>query len=123
MKKLITFLLILSFGFIQAQNKLTSTNFKKGIQKGVTVVEFNAPFNSNNSFSGYKKLAHCDYYQVCIAGNPELKKKYRVYSVPTIIIFHNGYMERKYKGNIMLELDVTTNELQKAVDELYLDKF
>jgi len=123
MKKLITLLLMFSFGFIQAQDKLISSNFKKGIQKGVTVVEFNAPFNSANSYSDYKKLTHCDYYKVCIAGSPELKKKYKVYSVPTIIIFHNGYVERKYKGNIMLELNVTTNELQKAVDELYLDKF
>ena len=66
MKKLITLLLMFSFGFIQAQDKLISANFKKGIQKGVTVVEFNAPFNSANSYLDYKKLTHCDYYNVRI---------------------------------------------------------
>ena len=123
MKRIIRLLLILSFGFTQAQNKLNEKTFKKSISKGVTVVEFNAPFNSENSFQDWKKLEHCDYYQVCISGNPTLKKKYKVYAVPTIIVFHNGYSEKKFKGNIMLELDVKTKEIQEAVDELYLDKF
>ena len=122
MKKLIILLLILSFGFIQAQNSLNEKTFKKSISKGVTVVEFNAPFNLDNSFQDWKNLEHCDYYQVCISGNPTLKKKYRIYSVPTII-FHNGYSGEKFKGNIMLELDVETEEIQEAVDEVYLDKF
>ena len=123
MKKLITLLLVLSFGVNQAQNKLNEKTFKKSIAKGVTVVEFNAPFNSNNSFQDWKDLEHCDYYQVCIQGNPNLQKKYKVYSVPMIIVFHNGYSEKKFKGNIMLELDAEIKEIQEAIDELYLDKF
>ena len=127
MKKLIILLLILSVGVTKAQDNfihyLTETNFKKGISKGVVVVEFNAPFNASNSFADWKQLEHCKYYRVCIEGAPNLKDKYKIRTVPTIIVFHNGYVERKYKGNIMLELDVETNQLQQSVDALYLDKF
>ena len=127
MKKLITLLLILSFGFIQAQDNfihyLDESNFKKGIQKGVVVVEFNAPFNLSNSFSDWKQLEHCKYYRICVERSKTLQKRYKIYNYPTIVVFHNGYVERKYKGNIMLELEITTEKLQKAIDELYLDKF
>ena len=51
------------------------------------------------------------------------KKKYKIYSYPTILIFQNGYVENKFKGNIMLELDATFEEIQKSIDELFLEKF
>ena len=122
-KYIATLLLILCFGYSHSQTKLNESNFKKSTSKGVVVVEFNAPFNVGNSFKGWRKLEHCSYYTVCVAGSPTLQKKYKIRSYPTLLIFHNGYVEKKFKGNIMLELEVTTKELQEAVDELYLDKF
>ena len=123
MKTLFTLLLV-TLSFVSfSQTKLIESTFKKAIAKGVVVVEFNAPFNVKNSFKDYKELEHCNYYKVCVVGSPSLKKKYRITSYPTLLVFKSGYVEKKYKGNIMLELDVTTKELQEAVDELYLDKF
>ncbi len=121
--KLGLLLLMSSFGIIYAQEKITSSNFKTKIQKGVTVIEFNAPFNMENGFKEWEELEHCEYYRVCLVGSPDLKKKYRIYAFPTILIFQNGYVESKFKGNIMLELDTDLKEIQEAVDELYLDKF
>lgn len=133
MKKIFTLLLVIIFGVIQAQvfsqtednfiHYLNETNFKKGIQKGVVVVEFNAPFNLNNSFSEWKQIEHCRYYRVCIDGSPDLKEKYKIWAVPTIVVFQNGHVEKKFTGNIMLEIDIETKQLQETVDELYLDKF
>lgn len=121
--KLGLLLLISSFGVIHAQEKITSSNFKTKTQKGVTVVEFNAPFNIENSFKEWEKLEHCAYYTICLENSPDLKKKYRIYAFPTILIFQNGYVENKFKGNIMLELDTDLEEIQEAVDKLFLDKF
>tara|TARA_R100000908_G_scaffold60680_1_gene38194 strand:- start:17473 stop:17850 length:378 start_codon:yes stop_codon:yes gene_type:complete len=121
--KILLLALLPSLGAISAQETITSTNFKTKTQKGVTVVEFNAPFNKQNNFAQWKRLEHCHYYRVCIQGSPDLKKKYKIYSYPTILIFQNGYVENKFKGNIMLELDATFEEIQKSIDELFLEKF
>ena len=32
-------------------------------------------------------------------------------------------LKKKYKGNIMLELDVDGKEVQEKVDELFMNKF
>ena len=116
-------ILISGISVVCAQETITSTNFKTKTQKGVTVVEFNAPFNKQNNFTEWNKLEHCHYYRVCIQGSPDLKKKYKIYAYPTILIFQNGYVENKFKGNIMLELDATFEEIQNSIDELFLDKF
>ena len=123
MKTLFTLLLV-TLSFVSfSQTKLTESTFKKAIAKGVVVVEFNAPFNVKNSFKDYKELEHCNYYKVCVVGSPSLKKKYRITSYPTLLVFKSGYVEKKYKGNIMLELDVEGKEVQEKVDELFMNKF
>jgi thioredoxin-related protein len=124
MKKLLLFLcFIFCYVFLNGQTKLTESTFKKAIAKGVVVVEFNAPFNSKNSFKEHTKLDHCNFYRVCVVGSPDLKKKYRITSYPTLIVFKSGYAEKKYKGNIMLELDINYQEVQEKVDELLMNKF
>jgi hypothetical protein len=123
MKKFLLLVSIVIATVINAQEKITTSNFKTKIQKGVTVVEFNAPFNKSNNFKDWKQLEHCEYYTVCIHDSPELKKKHKIISFPTLIIFRNGFPEKKFRANIMLELDATVQEIQEAVDELYLDKF
>ena len=123
MKTLFTLLCLVLCSGVIGQTKLTESTFKKAIAKGVVVVEFNAPFNAENSFKDYKELEHCNYYRVCIVASPSLKKKYRITSYPTLLIFRSGYVEKKYKGNIMLELDVDGKEVQEKVDELFMNKF
>ena len=54
---------------------------------------------------------------------PNLKKKYRVRTVPTIIVFNNGFKELTYKANIMFELEVTAEEIHEDIEDLLSDKF
>ena len=64
-----------------------------------------------------------EYYRVDIEKEPELKKKYRVRTVPTIIVFNNGSKELTYKANIMFELEVTADEIHEDIEELLSNKF
>ena len=127
MKKLLTAIFVLGFGIGFAQENppknINFTEFKKVIQKGVVVIEFNAPFNRDNSFHNWYKLENCEYYRVCIDGAPQLKEKYKIRAVPTIIMFNNGVKEEIYKANIMLQLpdDFSFMNLQKDIDKLYLN--
>ena len=129
MKKLLTIIFFLSFGICFAQNTspktINYTEFQKVIKKGVVLVEFNAPFNRENGFHHWYKLENCGYYRVCIDGAPQLKDKYKIRTVPTIIIFNNGVKEGIYKANIMLQLpdDFSFTNLQEEIDKLYLNKF
>ena len=127
MKKLLTLLFVLGFGICFAQEgppkHINFTVFIKVIKKGVVIVEFNAPFNRQNSLHEWYKLENCEFYKVCIEGAPQLKEKFKIRAVPTIILFNNGVKEETYKANIMLQLPITLYDLQKDIDRLYINKF
>ena len=57
----------------------------------------------------------------------EIQRFIWIYPVPNFLYSaakdQNGYVENKFKGNIMLELDATFEEIQKSIDELFLEKF
>ena len=100
---------------------LTEDSFDKAINTGVVVVEFVASFAE--PFSDWQKIKDGEYYRVDIEKEPELKKKYRVRTVPTIIVFNNGSKELTYKANIMFELEVTADEIHEDIEELLSNKF
>ena len=100
---------------------LTEDSFDKAINTGVVVVEFVASFAE--PFGDWQKIKDGEYYRVDIEKSPELKKKYRVRTVPTIIVFNNGSKELTYKANIMFELEVTADEIHEDIEDLLSNKF
>ena len=64
-----------------------------------------------------------EIFNLDIEKYPDLKKKYKVRSIPTILVFNNGSKELTYRANIMLELDVTAEEIQEDIEDLFSDKF
>lgn len=100
---------------------LTSDSFNQVINTGIVVVEFVASFVE--PFEDWADIKDGEYYRVDIEKYPELKKKYKVRSIPTIIVFNNGSSELTYKANIMLELDVTANEIHEDIEDLLSNKF
>ena len=100
---------------------LTEDSFDKAINTGVVVVEFVASFAE--PFSDWQKIKDGEYYRVNIEKEAGLKKKYRVRTVPTIIVFNNGSKELTYKANIMFELEVTADEIHEDIEELLSNKF
>ena len=100
---------------------LTTDSFNQAINTGVVIVEFVASFVE--PFDGWQEIKDGEYYRVDIEEYPEFRKKYKVRSVPTIIVFNNGMKELVYKANIMLELDVTADEIHEDIEDLLSDKF
>ena len=100
---------------------LSADTFDKAINTGIVIVEFVASFA--DKFEDWKDIEDGVYYRVDIEKYPELKKKYKVISIPTIIVFNNGSKELTYRANIMLELDVTADEIHEDIEDLFSDKF
>jgi len=100
---------------------LNTDNFDKAINTGIVIVEFVASFA--DKFEDWKDIEDGVYYRVDIEKYPDLKKKYKVRSIPTIIVFNNGSKELTYRANIMLELDVTAEEIHEDIEDLFSDKF
>ena len=101
--------------------KLTEENFNQAVNTGIVVVEFIASFAE--PFSDWEKIEDGEYYRVDIEQEPGLAKKYKVRVVPTIMVFNNGSKELTYRANIMLELDVTAEEIHEDIEDLLSDKF
>ena len=135
MKKL-AIILILAFGLmasstvadsssssiVDAEPKyLTSDTFNKAINTGIVIVEFVASFAE--PFSEWEAIEDGEYYRVDIEKYPDLKKKYKVRSIPTIMVFSNGAKELTYRANIMLELDVTAKDIHEDIEDIFSDKF
>jgi len=51
------------------------------------------------------------------------QKKYKVISVPTLIVFDNGIEVSRFEPNIMMKLMAEKKEVQATVDEITLNKF
>ena len=100
---------------------LSADTFDKAVNTGVVIVEFVASFA--DKFEDWKDIEDGVYYRVDIEKYPDLKKKYKVRSIPTIIVFNNGSKELTYRANIMLELDVTAEEIHEDIEDLFSDKF
>jgi len=100
---------------------LTSDTFKKSINTGVVIVEFVASFAE--PFEDWEAIEDGTYYRVDIEKYPDLKKKYKVRVIPTIMVFNNGSKELTYRANIMLELDITAEEIHEDIEDLFSDKF
>ena len=100
---------------------LTSDTFNKAINTGIVIVEFVASFAE--PFGEWQLIEDGEYYRVDIEKSPELKKKYKVRTVPTIIVFNNGSKELMYKANIMFELEVTSKEIHEDIEDLLSNKF
>ena len=89
---------------------------------GVCVVEFNASFNSSNSVDWIDELSDCKGKRVDILTNPELQKEHKIV-VPTVIVFNDGEEVERFQANIMMQLEVTKDEVQEAVDEIMMSAF
>lgn len=119
MKKLLVILALLSSISLAAQSKLT-----KVPQSGVSVVEFNAGWNSTTPHVVWLgKLTDCSKGQLLICENPKYQTKYKIVVVPTIVVFKDGEEVARFQADIMMKMLHTQKELQHAVDDAQMDGF
>ena len=115
MKKLIL-LLILAFPMI-----VLSQTLKLG--SDLTVVHFNAGWNSAADVKWVGDLENCKIKRCDIATDTKAQNKYEIVVVPTIIIFKDGEEARRYQADISFAMKATIEEVQEKVNEIYGDDF
>ena len=121
MNKLIFILLLPLATF--AQDFINSSEFNSKTAKGISVVEFWAEWNKSNEVDFLGNLKDCNSYKLCIVNNSSIQKKYKVSSIPTIIIFDNGIEQSRFIPNIMMQLSATKKDVQSVINEITFNKF
>jgi len=114
-------LLLLSTNIV-AQEFVTSSSFGSKTSEGVVVIEFWARWNKGNEVEFLDDLNGCSSYRVCVRRSADIRDKYKVLSIPTIIVFNNGVEQNRFTPSIMLKLQATKNEVQSIIDEIGTNK-
>ena len=127
MKKLIIFGMLMLTTLFGQVKELTAENFDKGTRRGMVVVEFYATWNEANKVTlldEWDNLEVNRVYRVNIEKYPEIQSDNNVVVLPTIIFYLDGDEAGRLQGNMKFQLETTTKELDKMVEEIYNeDKF
>ena len=115
MKKLVFLLGLLSPMFLYSQ-------INCGVEE-ICVVEFNAKFNASNDCNWLNEIEHARVICIDILEFPQLRKKYNINVVPTVIILEGGKEIERYLPNIMMEINATKEDVQSDIDGVLINKF
>ena len=90
----------------------------------IKVVQFNAGWNKANDIPWVMSLKDCKTKGYTdIAANPNEAKKYKISSVPTIIIFKDGEEVARFQADLSFTLVATKEEVQEKIDEVIMSDF
>ena len=90
----------------------------------IKVVQFNAGWNKANDVSWVMDLKDCKTKAYTdIAANPNEAKKYKISSVPTIIIFKDGEEVARFQADLSFTLAATKEEVQEEIDNILMSDF
>ena len=89
----------------------------------LTIVHFNAGWNSANDVEWVGDLENCKKKNCDIATDTEAQNKYEIVVVPTIIIFNEGEEVKRYQADISFTMKATLEEVQEKINEIYGDDF
>ena len=107
-----------------SQSLITTTQLKDAQQSNVPIViEFWADWNDSNKCHFLGNLKDCRTYRICIEDNPDLAESYKIKVLPTIIVFNKTEEIKRFKGNLMFQLDVEKKEIQAVIDSITISKF
>ena len=127
MKKLIIFSMLMLTTLFGQIKELTDENFKKATKRGLVVVEFYAGWNEANKVTlldDWDNFEVSRVYRLNIETYPKIQSDNNVVVLPTIIFYLDGDEAGRLQGNMKFQLETTTKELDKMVEEIYNeDKF
>ena len=89
----------------------------------LTVVHFNAGWNSAADVKWVGDLTDCKLKRCDIATDTKAQSKYEIVVVPTIIIFNEGEEVKRYQADISFTMKATLEEVQEKLNEIYGDDF
>ena len=87
----------------------------------ICVVEFNASFNEQNKTKWLDNLTDCGIKRISI-DKGDWKTEFKIFAVPTIIIFNGEEVER-FSPNIMMQIDAKLEDIQEIIDETLMSDF
>lgn len=89
----------------------------------VTVVHFNAGWNSAADVKWVKSLEECKIKYCDIATDTKAQNKYEIVVVPTIIVFNEGEEVKRFQADISFAMKATKEEVQEVISEQNADSF
>ena len=90
----------------------------------IKVIQFNASWNKANDVPWVHSLKDCKTKGYTdIAANPNEAKKYKISSVPTIIIFKDGEEVARFQADLSFTLAATREEVQEEIDNQLMSDF
>ena len=87
-------------------------------KKNVCVVEFNAGWNKDNGVKWLDDLENCGVTRILITNAnmlADVKKRYNITNVPTIIIFNGKEIER-FQACLQFKLAVRKKDVQRIIN-------
>ena len=100
---------------------INDDNFKKKIAKGFVLVKFTATYQrkdlDSRLFDGIKGFEGCVIYKIDQSNVKGIVKKLRIRNYPSIALFHNGKKIEVWKGDMDGVVDVTNNDIKKAIQD------
>ena len=117
--KLIKLLIILLFPVLCHSQSVKTIK----INGELTIVHFNADWNSSNDVKWFTKLSDAKKMNCNIARDTKAGEKYQIVVVPTIIVFNNGDEVKRYQANIMMQMEAKLEDIQTIVDETVMESF
>ena len=104
--------------------KITDSNFKQHISKGVVVVKFTAKWSDKNSAYDEDVLGkvegHEDAKIITVASEDTKKvcKKLRLRNFPSIALFFDGSKKDVWKADMDGILEVTDKDIKSSIDDV-----
>ena len=93
------------------------------INGDLTVVHFNAGWNSAADVKWVGDLTDCKLKRCDIATDTKAQNKFEIVVVPTIIIFYEGEEVKRFQADISFAMKATKEEVQEVIDETLMEGF
>ena len=126
MKKLIILGMLMLTTLFGQIKELTDENFEKATKRGMVVVEFYASWNKANIVTLLDTWDNFEVnrvYRLNVELYDKIMTSQNVVVLPTIIFYLDGDEAGRLQGNMKFQLETTTKELDKIVEELQGSKF
>ena len=90
----------------------------------IKVVQFNADWNKANDVPWVQSLKDCKTIGYTDVGkDTKAQAKYKIASVPTIIIFKDGEEVARFQADLSFKMVATKEEVQEEIDNILMSDF
>ena len=97
--------------------------FSQGFKEGISVVQFNASFLSENQIS-LESIEYADTHLLLLEKNSDVFSKEKIVYLPTLILYHNSNEILRIESDISLKLPENSLDIiQKEIEIIIESKF